>query len=96
MTAPSFRFDVAEAAGRLQGDVVDDDQGVAEPEPWGAEHYRYGLVQLAIVSGQPLTGPGGLESWHPRDIATLRQHYEDQASEARMADARRAYAAQQG
>jgi len=41
------------------------------------------------VSGQPLTGPAGLEEWHPRDVDTLRQHYEDVASAARM-DAERA------
>ena len=76
-------------------DVDDDDQG-AGLNPWTPAEHRYTLVHLAIVSGQPLTGPSGLESWHPRDIDTLRQFYEDQASEARMATARAELARQRG
>jgi hypothetical protein len=44
------------------------------------------LIQLAIVSGQPFLD---LLQWHPRDLDTLQEHYEEQASEARMDEARR-------
>lgn len=38
------------------------------------------------MSGQPFLD---LLQWHPRDVDTLRQHYEDDASARRM-DAERA------
>jgi hypothetical protein len=37
------------------------------------------------MSGQPFLD---LLRWHPRDLDTLQAHYEDQASEARMEQAR--------
>lgn len=43
------------------------------------------------MSGQPFLP--SLLDWHPRDVATLLEHYEDLASEARL-DAARAKAKQ--
>lgn len=49
-----------------------------------------------ILSGQPLTGPAGLESWHPRDLDTLEEHYQDMHAEQRLAAARQALRQQMG
>lgn len=43
------------------------------------------------MSGQPFLP--SLLDWHPRDVATLREHYEDLATEARL-DAARAHVQQ--
>jgi hypothetical protein len=49
-----------------------------------------------VRSGQPLTGPGGLVEWHPRDVDTLIDIYDqvdaaaaEAAAEARFDQARR-------
>jgi hypothetical protein len=49
-----------------------------------------------ILSGQPLTGPSGLESWCDRDIDTLVDHYLEQMTAQRMAAARAALKQQMG
>ena len=36
-------------------------------------------MHLAIVSGQPFSH---LLLWHPRDVDTLQEHYEEQADRA--------------
>lgn len=43
------------------------------------------LVVLARVSGQPLTGPGGLMEWDPRSIATLADMIDEQVAAERRA-----------
>ncbi len=40
------------------------------------------------MSGQPLTGPGGLESWCDRDLDTITEHYQDMIAERNMQAAR--------
>lgn len=42
---------------------------------------------MSIVSGQPFLD---LLQWHPRDVDTLIEYYEERASEARMDQARQA------
>lgn len=50
-------------------------------------------MELAVASGQPFAT---LLTWHPRDVDTLEFIFEEQASEARMQQARDNYQRQMG